>query len=89
MGKIYGVKPKVKVTEQAQVEKYQDIFNLVTRNGKTQVAIQNNILTKKEFDSVDDAKAYIDAKPWELLINVICLIYDMTKNMNINTEKTI
>lgn len=80
-GKIYGVQPKVEVTEQVQTERYNEIFLLVTRNKKTMIAIGKSIVSNKTFKSVKEAKTYIDQKPWELLINVICLITDTAKTV--------
>lgn len=84
-GKIYGVQPKVEVTEQIQTERYNEIFILVTKNKQTMIAIGKSIVSNKTFKSTKEAKTYIDQKPWELLINVICLINDTEKT--IKTEK--
>lgn len=67
-------------------EQYE-IFNLVLQNGQVFIAIGNHIVTRNNFASVEDAKAYIDAKPWDLLVNTTCLIYDITNELK-KKEKT-
>ena len=76
---IYGVKPKVKVVETNKTEVYQEYFTLVTSNKQTRIAVGNAIISRNTFDSVKAAKAYIDQKPWELMINLLCYVYDMAK----------
>ena len=73
---VYGVKPKVKVVEETKTEQYNEFFTLVTRNGKTRIACGNAIVSHNEFDSLKDAKSYIDKKPWELIINITCYVQD-------------
>lgn len=75
-----GVKPKVTNEEKITTEIYRDIFILVTRNEKTQIAIRNNIIVRDEFDTVQAAKDYIDEKPWKLLVNTILFIAEDVKN---------
>ena len=74
---IYGVKPKVAVTEEVKTERYDEIFVLVTRNKKTQIAINNAIVSKITFNSVKAAKEYIDKKPWELITNTMFYMMDL------------
>lgn len=76
----FSNEPKVEITEEIKTSNYE-CFNLVTRNGKTQVCIQNYILSKKEFESEEAAKSYIDSKPWELIVNASCCL------MEISTKK--
>lgn len=78
--KVYGVKPKVEVTETAKTENYETIFTLVTRNNKTRIAVTNKIISVKEFDTVKAAKEYIDSKPWELIVNATLVINDITNS---------
>lgn len=77
---VMGVKPKVTNEEKITTEIYRDIFILVTRNEKTQIAIRNNIIVRDEFDTVQAAKDYIDEKPWKLLVNTILFIAEDVKN---------
>lgn len=80
--KTYGVKPKVKKTDTIKTEAYQVIFTLVTRNKETEIAVGNNIVSKIKFKSTKEAKNYIDSKPWELIVNTTCCIYDMSEKIN-------
>lgn len=77
---VIGVKPKVVNEEKITTEVYEDIFVLVTRKGKTQIAIRNSIIVRDEFDTVEAAKNYIDAKPWKLLVNTVLFIAEDVKN---------
>ena len=85
--KVYGVQPKVQVTENVKTETYNEIFTLVTQNKQTRIAIGRSIVSKMTFKTLKEAKNYIDQKPWELLINVICLVEEKAqeaKNSNNN-----
>lgn len=46
-------------------------FLIVNREGKYLIALTNSIVSNKEFDTYEEAGAYIDSKPWDLLINTI------------------
>lgn len=82
--KVLGVKPRVVEEEKITTETYRDIFVLVTRGEKTQIAIRNSIIVRDEFDSIQAAKDFIDDKPWKLLVNTILFIYEDSKNRNNN-----
>ena len=76
---IYGVKPSVKVVETNKTEQYNEFFTLVTSNKQTRIACGNAIVSRQVFKSVKEAKAYIDQKPWELIINVTAYVNDQLK----------
>lgn len=75
-----GIVPKVTNEQKITTEVYRDIFILVTRNEKTQIAIRNNIIVRDEFESVQAAKDYIDDKPWKLIVNTVLFIAEDVKN---------
>lgn len=80
--KVLGVKPVIKEakTKQAKIENYETIFTLVEiEKGKIKIAVTNKIISAKEFKTMKEAKSYIDSKPWELIINATCCIYDIEK----------
>lgn len=79
--KVLGIKPEVKNEEKITTEIYRDIFVLVTRNDKTQIAIQNSIIWREEFESIQDAKDFIDEKPWGLIVNTVLFIQQQTKDL--------
>ena len=81
--KVYGIKPKVTKEEKQAVEKYDFCFNLVTRDGKTTVCVANFPVSNKVFDTIKEAKAYIDSKPWELLVAAIGTAYDIVHNVEL------
>lgn len=83
--KVFGVKPKVEVKETSQVELY-GMFTLVTRSKKTQIAVTNKIVSREEFESVEAAKAYVDSKPWELIVNATLVVMDLTNEERQNKQ---
>ena len=64
---------------QEKPETYTEIFQIVKNNGSYFIGCSNNLVSKLSFATADEAKAYIDSKPWELIINVTCLVMDMSK----------
>lgn len=60
----------------------EGIFTVLERNGIFKIAVGNNIIVKNEFKSCEEAFEYIGAKPWELIINTVCLVYDLSKKVN-------
>ena len=80
-GDVLGIQPKVKVTETVKTEKYGEIFVLVKTDKNVKIAVGNALVSKLSFKSLKDAKTYIDSKPWELLVNVICYLQDLSKQV--------
>lgn len=79
--KEFTNEPKVKITEEVQTEKYL-VFDLVTRNGEVYICITNYILSQSKFKNVEEAKAYIDSKPWELIINASCCLMELSNKQS-------
>lgn len=79
--KEFTNEPKVEVTEKVQTEKYL-VFDLVTRNEEVYICIANYILSQSKFKNVEEAKAYIDSKPWELIVNASCSLMELTNKQS-------
>lgn len=79
---VYGVKPQIKVVETNKTERYGEYFTLVTSKKQTRIVCGNAIVSREVFKSVKEAKAYIDKKPWELIVNTACWVFDMTHQNN-------
>lgn len=79
----------VKSTEkkQPQVEIYEDIFAIVEIQGNYGIGIAGKMVVNRPFATKEEAKAYIDSKPWELIINATCLIYDLGKEATAKATK--
>lgn len=75
----YSSTPIVRATEEVVSEKYE-VFMIITQNGKSFIAIDRYIMSQKSFDSVEDAKVYIDSKPYELIINAACCLMEMSNH---------
>lgn len=71
---------EVKKTELDQ----NDIFLIVNVEEKYRIALGEHWVTKKIFNTPEEAQAYIDAKPYELLMNVAAVmakfVYSELKN---------
>ena len=66
----------VQTIDGTSIEKY-DIFQILKHNDKYMVAITNKIISSKVFDTKEAAEAYIDGKPWELIINAAVGVFDI------------
>ena len=82
----YSQKAKVKnVQENKPLQIVQhELFNIIKGPQGYFLAVQNKIVSSKTFKSVEEAKKYINSKPWELLVNVSCICFDI---MNENKEQ--
>lgn len=79
----YTHKPRVEVTDKVMTSGH-DMFTLVTKQGRVMIAVADKIVSKLQFETEEAAINYIDSKPWELLVNVACVCYDL---MNKETKK--
>lgn len=75
--KTKPVVENVKVQE-PQV-KMHDVFAIVKVGNNYMIGCGNNYMSKATFASIKDAQEYIDSKPWELIINTTCYIYELSK----------
>lgn len=81
----YDNKPKVEVTDSVKTHVH-DTFIIVEKNNICFVAIGDKIVSREQFKSVEEAKAYIDSKPWELIINVTCAAYEIVLKQTKNNK---
>lgn len=68
------------------MEKYE-LFSIVPTdetNEKFTICIGDGRATKKEFNSTEEAKEYIDTMPWELVGAVSCFIATKLTEKNDN-----
>lgn len=79
---VIGVKPKILSEEVTKTENYGEFFTLIEHEGKVKIATGRAIISKLTFDNMKDAKKYIDQKPWELIINLVCYVNDQIKQLN-------
>lgn len=51
-------------------------FSIITEvnSQKHRIAIGNNLMCEKAFDSMNEATMYVNEKPWELILNTTALI---------------
>ena len=80
---LKNLKPIVKSETEIKVEEYDYCFNLLTDAKGTRIAVARTIVSDKVFETKDEAKAYIDSKPWGLIMATahVCMkIYDNNLN---------
>lgn len=51
-------------------------------NGKYRIALQNQLCSELEFNTLKEATDYIDSKPWELIYALICICLTIQKTTN-------
>lgn len=74
----------VEVVESNRTYQHEDLFVIVEQNGQFRIAVTNKIISNKVFGSLKEATNYIDSKPWELIVNVSCAIWDIIQKENLN-----
>ena len=72
----YETKPKVQSTELVKTHQH-DVFIIVEKNGQCLIALGDKIISKCSFSTVEEAQNYIDSKPWELIINATCAVWEI------------
>lgn len=60
--------------------KVEPLFSIVMLKNKYRITIGNNLISSKEFNTIEETEKYIESKPYEILINSACLF------ANIQTE---
>lgn len=68
--------PKTEVKESVKTHVH-DIFIIVEKNEQCFVALGDKIVSKNVFATVEEAKEYVDSKPWELIVNATCAVYEI------------
>ena len=66
----------------------EQIFQVVLVDDKYRIAIGKQIMSVKEFSSIDEAEEYINDKPWELIANLQLIVAHnlWTKSINEKNE---
>lgn len=77
MGKTKTTVENVEVTK-PQLEQYL-IFTVVKIGGNWKIAVGNNIMSQMTFSNKKEAIEYIDSKPWDLIINTTCYLYEISQ----------
>lgn len=76
-------------TQEPQVKtaKADEVFRLVKDNDGVKICVGNYLITRKTFKTWQQAEDYLNQKPYEILINVACLMAEKTCNEILKTEK--
>lgn len=67
---------EIKVTDQMKTHE-KDIFLILEHNGVYLIALTNKIVSKSLFNTIEEAEAYIDSKPWELILNATAVMMNI------------
>ena len=67
-----------------QIHELQYPFIAVENNEVFKIAVGDTIISKNEFASLDEAKEYVNSKPYELIVNLSC--YCMEQNLKQNEK---
>lgn len=85
-----SVNEEVKNEESEEIGIFESIeetpFTGVKGNKGWIIVMGNQMASGKTFDNLNDMKAYIDEKPWELIVNA-CAIFNEILNTNKKDEK--
>lgn len=81
----YGVKP-TEAKQTANKTMIHEIFQLVKLGTRVKITIPGYQVSAKDFKTFTEAKAYIDKKPWELIINTTAALNEL-QNLKKLTNK--
>ena len=73
--------PKVEVVESTATHQHE-MFTIVEHDGEFMIAIGNQIISKEKFNDLKHAKAYIDRKPWEMILNATAVMINKLNEIN-------
>lgn len=71
--KEYSNIPKIEEFKTNQVEQ-EDLFLIVNKDGKYLIALTNKIVSKQQFNTLEEARNYVQSKPWELILNATAVM---------------
>ncbi len=57
-------------------------FSIAKKDNKIYILIGNNVMSSKTFKSFKEAERYIYLKPYEIITNLVVLIYQHLKQEN-------
>lgn len=77
------------IAEEPQTKKVFDIFTLVKpEDGTVKITIGNYLITPKTFKTMKAAEDYLEKKPYDILINMMCLAYQQLRKEEENEKQT-
>lgn len=53
----------------------EEIFGIVKNGNHYLITVTNQIVSRRTFATVDEAKDYIKSKPWELILNTTAVMW--------------
>lgn len=65
---------KISNVQTEQAIEQEEMFLIVSKEGKYFIALGNKIVSKQLFETIEEARTYISSKPWELIMNVAGVI---------------
>lgn len=65
-----------------QIHELEMPFVAVEKDGIFKIAAGDTIISKNDFTTLDEAKAYVNSKPYELIINISCYCMEQTLKQN-------
>lgn len=65
-----------------QIHELEMPFVAVEKDGIFKIAAGDTIISKNDFTSLEDVKAYVASKPYELIINISCYCMEQTLKQN-------
>lgn len=68
--------PAKVISEEKQSLLYRRVepFDLVNRDNKVIIVFGNSLVSHREFDTFDEAEAYLNTKPYEIIFATCCAI---------------
>ena len=76
-------KSKKKSNEElVKLHELQYPFAAIENNGVFKIVAGNTIISKNDFATLEEAKEYVDSKPYELIINISCYCMEQTLKEN-------
>lgn len=85
--KQYTNVPKTSEVKKTQLDN-SELFLIVNAEDKYRISLANHWVTKQEFNTPEEAQAYIDSKPWDLIMNIAGVIaqFAIQEIVNNNNE---
>ena len=82
----YSQQPEVQVVESNETYGHE-LFTIVNHNGEHLVAVGNQVVTREKFATREEAIAYIDRKPWELIFNSCAVMFTNLMKQQENNQQ--
>jgi hypothetical protein len=75
----YTAKPQVETISATSTDSYDEYFTIINHNGEFLIAIGNQVVCRKKFQSLQEAETYIDSKPWDIILNATAFMFNKLK----------